>query len=64
MKFTLRDLFLVTVVAVGWFDVGPLDDHAVECRPKESAYVPLLDPGIDAGDAGGGARRGGWIEVD
>ena len=39
-------------------DVGSLGGQAVKCRPKESAYVPLLDQGIDAGDAGGGCLCG------
>src|SRR6185436_460359 len=32
---------------------------AVKCSPKESAYVSLLDSGVDVGDAGGG--DGSWL---
>jgi hypothetical protein len=45
MKFSIRDLLLVTVIvalAVGWH--WGLPTGGIKCRPKESAYVPLLDP--------------------
>ena len=37
--------------------IGAKAGTALECRPKESAYVPLLDPGVDAADACGGRMR-------
>jgi len=41
----------------GPFGLGDFWKAAVEFGPKESADVPLLDPGVDAADACGGRMR-------